>query len=448
MGAETTVAWPAWEDPAFYEQDPEVIHAAMAAQRRAEPVYWYERGGFWVLSKWEDVRYAGSHPEVFSNQYGFLIGDSGDPEKIMPNLPPWAQEALSKPGLTAAEKRGIIARGKVTRAYDQSPNGQDLHMILLDPPRHREVRRVLTQALSPKLVRSLGPMIAEATDELLDRITPGEVTDVVPIVGGIPAALIASLLGVPRDMHDQFAAWADNSLKFSAMPPGSDPEEVARLRSSVEELMAYANELIDERRAAGAQGDDLISAFLRSELDGAPISPAMMMIYTTSVISAGSDTTRHMLSFLVHALAVRPDQRELLLERPELRLNAVEETLRYYPVVWGQARTAMEDVEMGGKQIAKDDFVFRAFASANRDEDIYENPDEFDITRSFKGGHVGFGWGEHVCPGSPLVRADAPIILERILNRFRSWEPAGTPERQTSLLLNGLRSLPIKFHAR
>jgi cytochrome P450 len=445
VAVDTTIAWPVWEDPAFYAQELDVIHASMAAQRLGAPVDWYEPGRFWVLSKWADVRYVGSHPQLFSSRSGVFIGDAGDPKDAIAQLPQWALDELSQPGLTAAKKRGIVSRGKLARAYRKLPNSDNLHMIILDPPRHQEVRRVLTQALSPKLVRSLGTLIAEATDELLDEITPGEVIDVVPVVGGIPAALIASLLGVPRDMHRQFGVWAEATMSLSALPTDAAPERVAALRSEVNRLMAYATELIEERKAAKARGDDLISAFLRSELDGAPLTPEMMITYMTAVISAGSDTTKNLLSFLVHALAERPDQRDLLTQRPELIPNAVEETLRYFPIIWAEGRTATQATVLRDKEIQEDDYVIQVYASANRDEEIFENPNDYDVTRAMPFRHVGFGWGEHVCPGSTLVRKDAPIVLQRILHRFASWEPAGTPERHTSLLFNGLRSLPITF---
>jgi cytochrome P450 len=417
----------------------------MRAQRRAEPVHWYEPGGFWVLSKWEDVRYAGSHPALFSSRYGFQTSDAGDPREAAEQLQPWAREELSQPGLTAAQKRGIIARGRTMRAYEERPDDKYTHMILLDPPRHQEVRRVLTMALSAKLIASIGPLIADVTDDLLDRIRPGEVFDVVPIIGGIPAALIASLIGVPREMHDQFAAWATASMTLAALPLDAEPDTIALLSSQVDDFMAYAHELIEQRRAERATGDDLISAFLRSELDGVPITPELMLTYTKLIISGGSGTTKQLFSLLVHGLAEHPEQRELLRERPDLMANAIEETLRYYPVVWAQARTAMQDLELRGKQIRKDDYLLLAYASANRDEDAWENPDEYDITRPRRR-HVAFGWGEHVCPGSSLVRRYAPIVLERMVSRFASWELAGTPERHSSLMLNGFITLPIRFH--
>src|SRR5438876_1902856 len=148
------VPWPAWEDPGFYNQDTEVIHASMAAQRREAPVHWYEvpglTTGVWVLTKWEHVRHVESHPELFSNAYGFLIGDALDPAAVMDQLPTWAREELRKPGLTPAQTRGLIARGKLSLGDPELEN-----MIFLDPPRHGQVRDIFMTALRPSLVRSL-----------------------------------------------------------------------------------------------------------------------------------------------------------------------------------------------------------------------------------------------------------------------------------------------------
>jgi cytochrome P450 len=438
----SAVEWPRWEDPAFYLQDAEVIQASMAAQRQAAPVSWYEApgltSGFWVLSKWEDVRFVGSHPELFCNRYGFLVGDTCDPATVWEQLPAWAQEELSKPGLTAAQKRGLIARGK-----GLSDPGIE-NMIFLDPPRHGQVRSIFMQALKPSLVRSLKPRMAEIADEFLDEIEPGTVVDFTKTVGRIPATLMTELIGVPRELREQFIEMASANLEAMAITPDKDPAEVERIQGLTRKLHVYCDQLLQERRESGGAGEDLVSVVAGSELDGVPVTRDLAFRFVVHFIVAG-ETTRDLLSHLALALAQRPEQRRLLLERPELLPNAIEETLRYYPANWTGCRTATQRVEISGRTMEQDDFVVLAYASANRDEDVWERPDEYDIMRSFERDHLGFGHGEHSCPGALLARVDSAVIWERVLARFGDWELAGEPVTWSNPFLRGVASLPVRF---
>ncbi len=170
----------------------------------------------------------------------------------------------------------------------------------------------------------------------------------------------------------------------------------------------------------------------------------MAISFIHTFVNAG-ETTRALISFVARALAEHPDQRRLLVERPELIANAIEETLRCYPLAWSGCRTATQDVELGGQIIKEDDYLMMAYASANRDEDVWERPDDFDVTRSFDRDHQSFGYGEHSCPGALLARTDATIIFERLLARFPDWELAGAPERWANPFLQGLGTLPVRF---
>ncbi len=442
----STVSWPAWEDPGFYLQEPAVIYAAIAAQRRAAPVYWYEPPdfptGFWVLSKWEHVRFAAGHAELFCNRYGFSIGDARDPAAVTDQLPEWARRELERPGLSAAQTRGLIARGKLSLGDPQLEN-----MLILDPPRHTEVRNIFMKALRPSLVRSLRPAIGELTDAFLDEIEPGSVVDFVRTLGQIPAALMTELIGVPLEMRGRFIEMASAQVQALTVTPGKGTGEVARMNELLREMHAYCDVLLKSRRDSGGTGDDLVSAVVRSELDGAPVDGLTFVLFVKAFIAAG-ETTRDLLSFMAQALAEHPDQRRLLRARPELAANAIEETLRYSPPAWMTCRTATQRVEIGGQTIEEGDYVVLAFASANRDEDVFERPDEFDITRSFEHDHLGFGYGVHSCPGALLARIDSGAIWERLLARFGDWELAGAPQRWSNPHLQGMTSLPLRFGAR
>ncbi len=439
----TAVEWPAWEDSAFYNQDPEVIYASIAAQRHAAPVYWYEPPGyptgFWVLSKYEHQRFVASHPELFSSQYGFAIGDASDPSTVMHQLPEWAKAKILEGGLSPAETRRTIAHGKLSMG---DPAFESL--MISDPPRHGQIRNIMMKSLRPSLVRAQKPRIAEITEEFLGRIEPGVEVDFVTTIGQIPAALMTELIGVPRNMRERFIDMASAQMLAITINPDMDPDEAARIKARAAEFHDYCGQLLADRNAGGADGDDLVSCIARSEHDGGPVPLGMAISFIHTFVNAG-ETTRSLLSLIMLHLAQHPEQRRLLGERRELISNAVEETLRFSQLNWSGCRTATQDVEVGGKLIKQGDYIVMAYASGNRDEDVWERPDEYDITRKFDSDHQGFGYGEHSCPGALLARTDSVTILEHVVARFPDWELAGPAVRWSNPFIQGMGSLPVKF---
>jgi cytochrome P450 len=440
---QTAVEWPAWEDAAFYNQEPEVIYASIAAQRRAAPVYWYEPPGyptgFWVMSKYDHQRYIGSHPELFSSKSGFAIGDASDPSTVMHQLPEWAREKILHGHLSPAETRQTIAHGKLSMG---DPEFESL--MISDPPRHGLIRNIMMKSLRPSLVRAQKPRIAEITDEFLDRIEPGGDVDFVNTVGQIPAALMTELIGVPPEMRQRFIEMSSAQMLAITINPNMDPKEAVRIQGLVGEFHDYCEELLANRKASDSESDDLVSCIAGSEHDGGPVPLGMAISFIQTFVNAG-ETTRSLMSFIMLLLAQHGDQRRLLVERPELSANTVEESLRFNPLNWSGCRTATQDIEMGGQLIKKDDYLVMAYASANRDEDIWARPDEYEITRTFDPDHQGFGYGEHSCPGALLARTNSVIILDRLLARFPNWELAGPAVRWANPFIQGMASLPLKF---
>jgi cytochrome P450 len=322
------------------------------------------------------------------------------------------------------------------------PNFESL--ILSDPPRHRLIRDIMMKALKPSLVRSQKARIADLTDAFLDEIEPGVTTDFVTSIGRVPAALMTELIGVPPDMRERFIDMSSAQMAAITIDPNRDPQEAERIQRSAAAFHDYCDELLAERRASGGAGDDLVSVIARSEWDGAPVPDGMAISFIHTFVNAG-ETTRAHLSFAALTLAEHPEQRRLLAREPELIRNAVEEVLRFRPLNWTGCRTAVEDVELGGQQIKAGDYVVMAYASANRDEDVWERPDEFDVTRAFDHDHQGFGYGEHSCPGALLARTDSTVIQERLLTRFPDWELAGVPIRWANPFIQGMTSVPLRF---
>jgi cytochrome P450 len=334
----------------------------------------------------------------------------------------------------------MISQGKLSMG---DPDFESL--ILSDPPRHGQIRNIMMKALRPSLVRSLKTRIAEISDEFVAAIEPGTETDFVLTVGRVPAALMTELIGVPRDMRDRFIELASAQMLAITIDPNRDAAEVARIAGLTEQFHSYCDQLLTERGASSAgEGEDLVSVIAHSEYDGGPVPHGLGISFIHTFVNAG-ETTRALLSFVALALAEHPDQRRLLSARPELIPHAIEETLRYYPLNWSGCRTATEDVEIGDQRIRKDDYVVMAYASANRDEDVWDHPDEFDVTREFDKDHQSFGYGEHSCPGALLARTDSTTIFERLLARFSDWELAGPAERWGTPFLQGMSALPLTF---
>jgi cytochrome P450 len=268
----------------------------------------------------------------------------------------------------------------------------------------------------------------------------------VTTVGKIPAALMTELTGVPRDMRERFIEMASAQMLAITINPDMDPAEAARIRAQVADFHRYCEELLVERQAISDDKEDLVSCIARSRYEGMPVPLGMAISFIHTFVNAG-ETTRSHLSFVAKALADHPDQRRLLVERPELIPNAVEETLRYYPLTWSGCRTATQDIELGGQLIRKDDYVMMAYASANRDEEIWDGPDEYDVNRGFDKDHQSFGYGEHSCPGALLARTDSMTILGSVLARFPDWRITGTATRWANPFLQGLGTLPLTFQS-
>jgi len=211
------------------------------------------------------------------------------------------------------------------------------------------------------------------------------------------------------------------------------------------ELFQYAAKLGNARRADPK--DDLMSVLVHAEIDGRPIDFVELNMMFFLMVVAGNETTRNAISGGIQALCEFPAQRERLLADRSLLKTAVEEMVRWHSPVMQFRRTATEDTEIAGQAIRENDKVVMYYGSANRDERVFERPDEFDVGRS-PNPHLGFGIGGHFCVGANLARTEMRIMLEEILERIPDVELAGEPERLRSNFINGIKSMPVRFEPR
>lgn len=327
---------------------------------------------------------------------------------------------------------------------------EDGMLLFADDPAHRRQRSIANKAFTPRMVAAMEPDIQKLADELLDKIQPLGGADLVRDYA-VPLTLrvVARIIGVDDARIDDFFRWSNDTL--SAF--GADESAVERSFQSMLELHGYLTSLIEPRRAALGRGepipDDVLSALMTAEHEGTRLSDEELFMGCQQFMIAGFETTSTALASAVHLLCTHPEQRRKLAEDLSLMNVMVEETLRITAPLEGLCRTANEDTEIGGVPIPKHAKVRVMFASANRDADQFDRPDEFDLDRDLASlrKHIAFGHGIHTCVGAALARAELRISLSTLLDRLPDLEldPTGETSRNPSLLVSGYNRLPIRW---
>ncbi|MCZ6782596.1 MAG: cytochrome P450 [Proteobacteria bacterium] len=390
------------DDAEFLLGDP---YPAFRLLRERSPVHWYEKGGFWALTRHADVQYVSRSPRLFRSSRGVLISQ-----------------------------------------IDQMGSGTDDEMppsiIMMDPPLHNRFRKLVMKVFTPRMVSNLEPRVREIARECLDPILAGETVDFVERVAEpLPMLVIAELLGVPTTDRADFKRWSDAMV--DAGGSGVNPDNQANMA----ELFAYLGQKIEERDRDPR--DDLLSALLRAEIDGERLDAREVLMFCMTLLVAGNETTRNLISGGAYELMRAPDQLRKLAGDPSRAAveQAIEEMLRWVAPVRHFMRAATRDTELRGERIAEGQFVVLYYASANRDETVFgpdPDPERFDIARR-PGPHLSFGFGEHMCMGASLARLEACVIFDELLARFPRFELAGDPTWLRSILMNSITTMPVVF---
>ena len=310
-------------------------------------------------------------------------------------------------------------------------------LINSDPPRHRKLRNIVTQAFTPRTIAQLAPRITQIVDELLDKVAAKGTMDVMEdLAYPLPVIVIAELLGVPAKDRNQFKHWSD-VIVGSENPAGGEPQQ---------EMIDYFSVLIEERRREPK--DDLISSLLTAQVDGEYLNEKELMGFFILLLVAGNVTTTNLIGNAFLCFDEYPDALQQLYADPSLISSAIEEVLRYRSPVSQMYRVVRETTMLDDKQITPGSFMIAWIASANRDETQFPNADTFDVTRS-PNRHLAFGHGIHFCLGAPLARLEAKIALEIMLARLPEMRrtPNTSLEAITSMILYGVKNFPITFKA-
>jgi cytochrome P450 len=311
--------------------------------------------------------------------------------------------------------------------------GNNLTIVTSDPPRHTQMRALVNRAFTPRRVAELRPRIEAIARDLLDSL-PGTEFDLVHQVSyPLPMIVIAELLGIPAEDRERFKRWSDALV-------GTFDRDPASFAADGAEMFAYFFAAYAERRTAPR--DDLLSALVEAEIEGDRLNDIELLSFAIILLVAGNETTTNLVGNLVNILAGRPDLWAALRADRSLVGPAIEETLRYDSPVQLLGRAATRDVEIHGVTIPAGARVLVGFASANRDPEEFAGPDIFRLDRNLSR-HVAFGHGIHYCLGAPLARTEAEIVLNALLNRFATIEPAGAGSRTKSSVIRGFEHLPV-----
>jgi cytochrome P450 len=390
-------------------------HEAWARLRAEQPVCFMEPPNykpFWAITKHADIIEVSKQPHRFKSEGRFIL---------FPEM-------------------------QVGGTDDFVENPPLKMLVNQDPPEHRTYRGLVSKYFTPRAVDRMEPRLEEITREIFDELVgDGECEFVNRIAARQPLRMITELMGIPREQED-FVLRITNQ-NFGIEDPDFQLEGETREErlAFLTEAFGYLNGLVQERRQS--PGKDLLSVLAQAKIDGDWVPEFQLFSLAFLVMVAGHDTTRNAISGGLLAFLEHPDELEKLRRDPGLVRSAAEEIVRWTTPVNHFVRTAVEDYELRGQTIRAGDSVALFYASANRDEEIYDDPWTFRIDRE-KNPHLGFGIGEHFCLGAHLARMDLRVFFRQFVERFERAELAGPVERLHASFVGGPKRIPLRYRVR
>jgi cytochrome P450 len=397
----------------FWGLDDDTRDGAFATLRREAPITFFHEvpmegvpqgPGHWALTKFDDVFYASRHPDIFS----------------------------SYPNITVADQIPEVAE------YFGS-------MIALDDPRHARLRNIVRSAFTPKVVARTEASVRDRAQRLVSSLIEnhpdGNGELVTELSGPLPLQVICDMMGIPEEDHQQIFGWTNIILGFGDPDLSTDMDEFMKVAL---DIGAYATALAESRRSHPRE--DLTTALVAAEVDGERLSSPEIASFFILLAVAGNETTRNAISHGVLALTRYPDQRRIWWDDfADTTQTAVEEIVRWASPVIYMRRTVTRDIELSGVTMKQGDKVSMWYASANRDEDKFDNPWRFDVTRN-PNQHVGFGGGgTHFCLGANLARREIAVLFEELHNRIPDIAVTEEPAMLLSAFIHGIKRLPVSW---
>ena len=361
--------------------------------------------GSWILTKHEDILHASRNPEIFSSAQGITILDS----------PPEFNEFFSS-------------------------------MIAMDDPRHARLRRIVSQGFTPRMLNRLEDSVQEVASEIIDNVQEkGEIDFIVDIAAALPLKIVCDLMGIPASYYQEVFDCSNVILgagDSEYVPPGGDIL-TAILEAGIT-LQSIMNEVAESK--VGKGGDDLTSKLVNAELEDDKLSTGDLASFFILLVVAGNETTRNAIGWGLKYLTDNPEQRKIWeSDFDTVAPTAVEEIVRLASPVTYMRRTATKDTLVRGKQIQEGDKICMFYLAANRDEDVFEDSQKFDVLRN-PNPHVGFGGpGAHFCLGAHLARREITVIFRELFSRLPDIKASGEPEALAASFIHGVKHLPATF---
>jgi cholest-4-en-3-one 26-monooxygenase len=384
-------------DRAFWQRNP---HDAWTWARANDPVHRDERSGIWCITKHADVLWVERNDEMFSSDSTYRLNES--------------------PG--------------------------ESNMIASDDPVHLYQRRLVNRGFTPRAVKTQTPMLAEMIDKLVDAITPNGRTEVIAdLAGQLPARFTAKLLGLDEDAWwPTVKTWSEKLMRLDAAY--MDPDVLAEVMVVLQELMATVMSKTDELRGCPAEG--LMSTWANADMpDGLPMPVETIFHETGLFVSGGSETTRTAIAHGLRECCDHPDQWELLYEHPQHLPTAVDEVIRWVTPLNNMFRKATRDAERRGVTIKAGDRLALVYPSANRDEEVFDDPFTFDVTRS-PNPHVAFGYGTHFCIGANYARHELELLFGKLTREWTNLRVVTEPDVELNHFARAVRSFELAFDPR
>jgi len=387
-------------------------HAAWKMLREEAPLRYFGMGprpGFWAVVRRADIVWLSKQPERFLNAPRVAVfADSPPPDPSRPN-----RELLR-------------------------------HLLNMDPPDHAEYRNLASAWFTPRAISRRRPEIERIADDLVEEIADRDEIDFVEdFTAPLTLSVLADMLGVPRSDWRKMFEWT-NQIAGASDPEyqvsGGDSGQ--QMRETLADVNAYFSEMATERRANPA--DAMVSVLANADFRGGEVPPLELLSYFALLLVAGNETTRNAASGGMLALIENPGELEKLGADLSLVPKATEEIVRWTSPVIQFCRTPLEDFEMHGQTIRAGESLCLLYPSANRDAEVFDDPDTFRVDRA-PNPHIGFGIGEHFCLGANLARLEIRIALEKLVPRIESVELAGDIERMRSSFLGGVKRMPVRL---
>ena len=392
--------------------------------REQAPVMWSpmrKADGFWAVSRYEDIKAVELAPTVFSSQRGGI-------NMAVPPRENWKPEVLMRAALDT--------------------------LISMDEPRHMQMRIQQKDFFIPAYVSKLRESVARKVDELCDDLEKaGPELDFVNVFSNqLPLFTLCEMLGVDEADRQKIVHWMhylEMASQFLSNPFRTflaEPMFPLRFKKTVDEMFAYGARVMADRRRNPRE--DLLTAIAHSKLDGEDLPQEYLDGSWLLIIFAGNDTTRNSLSGTIKLMTEWPDQRAMVLDDPSLIPIMSEEALRMVSPVKHMRRTAVEDTELNGQRIAKDEKVVMWYGAGNRDPEVFPNPDVFDMTRDNVSKHIAFGHGVHKCLGARVAQMQLRTAYEKIFDRFPNIEFTGDIKYAPNALVHAISKLKVNLYGR